>query len=138
MQQAISRLFEKIQPEPLQRMIREAARTGKLKDGHPTRRAHWLSRAIWFGEAAVQLVTDAAETYDRRVIQNARAATTNTTTAHTQQEQRTQQEQNQHIRTKRETRYHSQHHGQINATTTVFEPDTTSNLSEEDIERPDS
>ena len=68
---------------------------------------------------SVQLVTDAAETYDRRIrLQN---------------QQRQQREHNQHMHVKNETTYHEGHKGQVHATTTVFEPTPTSNVSDDDI-----
>ena len=100
-------------------MVFAAIRTGHLENGNPAKRRHWLGRAVWFGEAAVQLVTDAAETYDRRIrLQN---------------QQRQQREHNQHMRVKTETRYHGGHKEQVHATATVFEPTPTSNVSDDEI-----
>ena len=65
MQEAIMRITEKVEPQQLRSMIQEAANTGQLKNCNEAKRMRWLGKALWFSEAAVELATDVAGTYDR-------------------------------------------------------------------------
>ena len=70
MQCAIPRILAKIEPERLREVIQVVAHTGKLKYGlarhsDPYRRQRWLGKALWFCDAAIELVGDASQAYDK-------------------------------------------------------------------------
>ena len=117
MRAAIMTVIGKLQPKQLQHMVIEAADTGKLRGGNAKKREHWAGRALWYSDAAVHLVTDAAETYDRLLVSK---------------NQQRSHERSPHMNVVKETRYHSEHNGQVHATTTAFEP-TPGGISDDDI-----
>ena len=78
---------------------------GQLKDSNPARRNKWVGRAVWFQNAACQLVVDAAECLDRLIQRQVNEEAC--------------------ITAKRETRYTNVVGEQVSATATVFVPDDT-------------
>ena len=115
MKSVIIQLFNKVEPPRLRSMVHNAAETGHLKGGNSAKLQHWVGKALWFSEAAVHLLADAAETYDRILhLRN------------------NQNISGRSMRPLRETRFHGQHMGQVHATTTVFRP-AASTLSDDDL-----
>ena len=117
MKMAIMRITEKIEPQQLRDMIREAANTGQLKNCNEAKRMRWLGRALWFSEYAVELAADAAETYDRML----------------QAKDQHRQHTTGHMNATHEMRYKEQHGEQFHARATVFEPDQERSLSDDDV-----
>ena len=65
MQQAISCILEKLQPRSLRRIVRAAARSGKLQGSDPGLHRQWQGKSGWYCEAAMALVIDAAGILDK-------------------------------------------------------------------------
>ena len=114
MNRAIRDAMMLIRPEELRELVWRAAAAGVLKGGNPAKRKHWLHKASWYCVAAAHLITDAAETYDRRLRQR-------------------EEQRQEHMHISKQTRFHQKHRDQLHATTSVFIPDPTHTLSDDEV-----
>ena len=120
MNYAIQRVISMVQPQQLQQIIMRAAHTGTLKYGDPQRTRMWRGKALWHQVPAIHLVLDAAGAYDK--VQEIR-----------REFHKKKREEEQLLCAQSEFRFHVQHHGQVHATATLFEPQPKSSLSDDDI-----